>query len=365
MAPDLSVIIPCLNEDTHFLKLLDQLQKQKNIQLEIILADGGSKDNSVALAKKRGLKFCVSSKGRGIQMNCASQLVTSEYLLFLHGDSEIRDDLLLVNALSEFKKLQTELQNVRLAGHFGLNFIRHKHKYGLSYRYVEEKTFMNRPNTTNGDQGLLIHRKFFDDLGGFDESLGFLEDQVIAEEIRRRGKWITLSGVLYTSARRFESEGFFRRYLLMAMMMGLHNSGLKKFFELAPEVYSEQSQTKHLEIYPFYRVIDQTLSELGLWGSICAWYRVGKYARSHSWQIFYFFDQCFRPLYKKRIYPLVRLHDKVLYPITNHFVSNGIVTVIVYFCFGIVLRTYFYFQDRPQTKSNSVPPTQMTSWPVL
>ena len=156
MAPDLSVIIPCLNEATHFLKLLDQLQKQKNIQLEIILADGGSKDNSVALARKRGLKFCVSSKGRGMKMNRASQLVTSEYLLFLHGDSEIRDDLLLVNALSEFKKLQTELQDMRLAGHFGLNFIRHKHKYGLSYRYVEEKTFMNRPNTTNGDQGPLF-----------------------------------------------------------------------------------------------------------------------------------------------------------------------------------------------------------------
>lgn len=339
---ELSVIIPCLNEATYLPDLLDQLQRQKNIQIEIILADGGSTDKSVLLARKRGLKVCVGPKGRGSQMNRAIPLATSEYLLFLHGDSEIRDDFLLSQALCEFKKQKS----VRLAGHFGLSFIRCEHKHTLSYRYIEEKTFMNRPDTTNGDQGLLTHRAFFRELGGFDESLGFLEDQIIAEKIQQKGQWMTLPGVLYTSARRFEKEGFFRRYTLMAIMMATYHSGLKKFFILAPEVYREQHQVESLKVYPFYKVIDRLLRELGFWGSLCTWYRVGKYVRSRQlWQIFYFLDQCLRPIYRKKIYPLVGFYDKFLSPFINNFIGDGMVTIITYFWFGMVLRTFFYFQD--------------------
>ena len=363
---DLSVIIPCLNEAHHLPKLWDQLQGQEHINLEIILADGGSKDESLALANERGIAFCVTSPGRGCQMNQGVLLAKAPYFLFLHGDSEIRDPLLLSRALEDFQKRDRPC----LAGHFGLKFIRKKVAckmvckvvYDKAYRYMEEKTFMNRPGTTHGDQGLLLHRDFFFELEGFDESLGFLEDQAIAEKIHQQGEWMTLPGILYTSARRFESEGFFRRYTLMALMMGLYHGEMKRFFEVAPKVYRHQSQTTYLHIYPFYCVIGKLCKELGWWRTLCLWYRVGRYVRGQFWQVFYLLDQCLRPLYRKKHYPkqpyskkhypLVEFCDKILAPLMNHRMGDIIFTLLSYFFFGVILKTYFYFQDKGSQNEN-------------
>ena len=335
---DISVIIPCLNEEKNLSRLFDQLENQRDIELEIVLVDGGSTDDSVLLSKQRGVRVCRAPKGRGLQMNKGARLARGGYFFFLHGDSELREDDLLSGALLELKKLN----EVALGGHFGLRFIRQKDNNHFGYRYAEEKTFLNRPYTINGDQGLLIHREFFEELGGFDENVKFMEDQVIAEKIFKKGRWVQLPGVLYTSARRFEREGFFRRYILMGFMMGLHYSGLRRFFELAPQVYREQGETKTLYIYPFYKVADQLFCEFGRWR---AWYRIGRHCHRQCWQVFYFLDQCLRPLYRRKSYPLVFIWDKFLYPLTNHALGYGVVTVGAYFLFFVVIRCYFYFRD--------------------
>ncbi|NES74001.1 MAG: glycosyltransferase, partial [Okeania sp. SIO2D1] len=81
----LSVIIPVLNEAANIEATLRQVIGAEN--LEIIVVDGGSRDNTVELAQALGVKVITSSPGRATQMNTGAAIATGDILLFLHGDS--------------------------------------------------------------------------------------------------------------------------------------------------------------------------------------------------------------------------------------------------------------------------------------
>ncbi len=340
----LSVIIPTLNEAENIPSLLADLKQQQNIRLEIIVGDGGSTDATQAVAKSAGALFVCASRGRGVQMNAAALQATGAYLLFLHADSRIDDPHLLSNAV---KALITERADPeRIAGHFRLRFIRTTHKYAVAFHYAEEKTAFNRVNTTNGDQGLLLSREFFRHLGGFDESMTFLEDQRIAEKIRLEGKWITLPGYLKTSARRFEAEGFHRRYILMSMMMGLYSIGEDQFFARAPGVYQLQQETCTLLLSPFFAVIWRMMCEdWGLRGSIRVFYLLGRYIRQNSWQMFYFFDIRFRPQLGEGRYPFLNFHDRLFAPCINFKICNAFTGLLCFLWFMGILAPFFWIAD--------------------
>ncbi|MDD2542550.1 MAG: glycosyltransferase, partial [Desulfuromonadaceae bacterium] len=175
--PLLSIVIPTLNEADVLPELLGDLQKQRNIFFEIIVGDGGSSDATRSMAEAFGTLFVNTRRGRGVQMNAAAECASGDYILFLHADSRIDDPCLLSNAVSAIRLEQHK--NDRVAGHFCLQFMRTMQRNVMAYRYIEEKSAFNRVNTTNGDQGLLLAKGFFKDLGGFDESRPFLEDQCI------------------------------------------------------------------------------------------------------------------------------------------------------------------------------------------
>ncbi len=98
--PDLSVVIPVLNEAEHLPKILNDIKKQKEIQIEIIIGDGGSTDGSEEVAKQHNVVWVRTDKGRGRQMNAAAAKAKGEFILFLHADSAIDDPYLFLNAVS-------------------------------------------------------------------------------------------------------------------------------------------------------------------------------------------------------------------------------------------------------------------------
>ncbi len=345
----LSIIIPTLNEAEHLPVLLADLRKQRNISLEIIVGDGGSADATRSVAEAYGAQFVSARRGRGAQMNAAAEQASGDFFLFLHADSSIDDQKLLSNAV---RAITSELrEHDRVAGHFSLRFMRGTTRNSMAYRYIEEKSAFNRVNTTNGDQGLLLSKEYFRNLGGFDESMPFLEDQRLAEKIRCQGKWITLPGCLKTSARRFETEGFHRRYILMSMMMGLHSIGSESFFARAPGLYQVQHDTGRLLLTPFFDLIRRMMyEEWGSGGTIRIFYLLGRYIRQNSWQMFFFCDVWLRPLQRAGRYPFLNFHDRIFSPCTNFRIFDAITGMISFVWFMMILAPFFLVADRIEKK---------------
>jgi len=243
--PELSVVVPTLDEAEALPELLAQLGQQAGIALEVIVADGGSRDATLEIAQAAGARVVHAPRGRGAQKNAGAAVARAAYLLFLHADSWLESPGLLRDALAALRD-DLAKHGGDAAGHFPLRFARAERGHARFYRGLEEKTACNRPDTVNGDQGALLRTAHFHALGGFDEELPFLEDQRLAARIFARDRWIVLPGRLVTSARRFESEGHYRRYTLMAIMMGLHAAGLEVFFSRARGVYVGQSEAARL-----------------------------------------------------------------------------------------------------------------------
>lgn len=342
----LSVIIPVLNEQDCLPALLADLKAQKEVDLEIIIADGGSTDNTLQRCRSFAPMIVHAPRGRARQLNAGFRSSTGSDILFLHADSRLKNPDLLRNALRHWRTALAKDRRNAVAGHFSLKFMRTNQSNSMSFRYTEGKTHFNRINTTNGDQGFLLRRSFFEDMGSFDESQHFLEDQKLAEKIRIRGTWITLPGLLYTSGRRFEVEGYHRLYILMSMLMALYSTGRVEFFKRAGAIYTRQGKTGHLLLKPYFGAsIKMFVYDLGFSESIRAWFYIGRYIRQNSWQMFYFFDVLFRTSVKNKEYPFLKFHDKYFWPVTNNSVCDATNTLISFFWFMLVLAPYFFVVD--------------------
>ncbi len=346
MGQTLSVIIPTLNEQDCLPALLADLAAQQGVDLEIIIADGGSSDSTLESCGPYAPIIVRARRGRARQLNAGFKRSTGRDVLFLHADSRLKDPDLLRNARKHWITALAKAGRGSIAGHFPLEFIRTNHGNNVAFRYTEGKTHFNRVNTTNGDQGFLLKRSFFEDLEGFDESQHFLEDQKLAEKIRARGSWITLPGLLYTSGRRFEVEGYHRLYILMSMLMALYSTGRMEFFKRASAIYASQDETGYLRLKPYFRAaIKMFVYDLGFAGSIRAWFYIGRYIRQNSWQMFYFFDVLFRTSVKNKEYPFLKFHDRYFWPVTNNSVCDAINTFISFFWFMLVLAPYYFVVD--------------------
>ncbi len=346
MATKLSIIIPTLNEETHLPYLLADLQAQRVTELEIIVADGGSTDHTLARCRPFGPTVVSAPRGRARQLNAGFRESSGDALLFLHADSRIKDPCLLVNALRYWQTTLAAGRTETIAGHFPLKFSRSNRKNAMTFRYTEGKTHFNRVNTTNGDQGFLLKRSFFKVLGGFDETQHFLEDQKLAEKIRAQGRWLTLPGLLYTSGRRFEVAGAHRLHILMSMLMALYSTGYTEFFARAKTIYAPQADSRHLLLKPYFgAAVRMFVYDLGFFGTVRAWFHIGRYIRRNSWQMFYFFDVLLRTSEKKKRHPFLKFHDRYFWPLTNHPVGDTITAFVSFFWFMMVLAPYFLIVD--------------------
>lgn len=294
--PDLSVIIPALNEETSLPALLRNLFNQQSVRLEIIIADGGSTDNTLVVVEslKQEASYPIhvanTHPGRALQMNEGVKLANARDLLFLHADSVLYGQNLLRNALdtlySERKKRQTD----SIAAHFALKFIRTQDNNQFAYYFYEAKTHLNRVDCINGDQGFLLSKEFFYTLGKFDDSHPYMEDARLARRIFAMGCWITLNGTIGTSARRFEMEGLKQRQILNSFLCNFDAIGMREFFGAAANAYRNQDRTTTLKLKPFLFIINELLFKDGPLTAVRLWYRTGAYISSNTWQLAFNLD---------------------------------------------------------------------------
>src|SRR3954463_7358530 len=91
MAPPatLSVVIPTLDAAATLPRTLAALDEGRRAGLvaEVIVADGGSRDDTPALARAAGATVARAPRGRGLQLAAGAERASGEWLLFLHADT--------------------------------------------------------------------------------------------------------------------------------------------------------------------------------------------------------------------------------------------------------------------------------------
>jgi hypothetical protein len=223
-------------------------------------------------------------------MNQGARSASAKDLLFLHADCLLEEPDLLVRGRDRIEAEHNRRGTDRVAGHFGVRFRRANPRPSGAYYFYEAKTRLNRPDCINGDQGFWLTRRYFDELGGFDESLPYMEDARLAARVFATGGWLTLPGRISTSARRFEAEGLRQRQTLNALLCDLEHIGLPGFFAAAADAYRVQRAAGQLRLGPFLRIAHRASLAEGIWQALAYWYRTGGYVAENAWQLAFILD---------------------------------------------------------------------------
>ncbi len=173
---------------------------------QIILVDGGSQDNTVALAEPLVDRVLCSSAGRAAQMNAGAAAANGNILWFVHADTRMSTDtdVLLTEALHDSTKVWGRF-DIRLSGD------------ALALRIIERMmNWRSRlSGIATGDQGIFMHRDTFVQIGGFAD-IPLMEDIEISKRLKRAaGRPLCLPRKLTTSSRRWERRGILRTMVLM------------------------------------------------------------------------------------------------------------------------------------------------------
>lgn len=340
--PSFSIVIPALNEANTLPLLLHDLAKQESIGFETIIVDGGSKDNTPGICENFpgkttiNLKIISTSSGRAHQMNQGVKVCTTDDYLFLHADTRIKDTQLFRKAHQHINNARNQSRDLKIAGHFPLRFL--SEQGDDKYYFYESKTHLNRPDCINGDQGFWIAKEYFGQLGGYDESLPYMEDARLALRIFETGQWVTLPGEIETSARRFEVEGFTTRQILNSFLCNFNAMGLNEFFQSALDVYNSQNETEKLNLRPFLRLAQKQMNGEGLNIAIKRWYLTGAYIADNAWQLAFALD-CKRN--RKRGLPPGG-NDAARLEFYDHYISRASKWPVIKLLTGILTIIWFY-----------------------
>jgi rSAM/selenodomain-associated transferase 2 len=184
---------------------------------EIIVADGGSADDSVVIAEAAGARTLSAKRGRGTQLAAGAAAASSEWLMFLHADCRL--------APGWERAVETFLNAPDAPGRAGYFAFALDASSGAARRLERIVRWRCRVfGLPYGDQGLLIHRTLYQAVGGF-AALPLMEDVEFARRLGR-GRLAPLGVPAYASARRYREEGYIRRPLRNLICLALYFIGV-------------------------------------------------------------------------------------------------------------------------------------------
>ena len=212
MAP-LTVIIPALDAAEHLPRCLTALKSAT----AIIVIDGGSADNTAAIAGKHGAAVHTAAPGRGEQLRAGAAHARTDWMLFLHADT-------VLDAVwhQEANAFMSQPSNISRAAVFQFALDDPAPQARRLERAVNWRT--RTLGLPYGDQGLLIHRQLYNEIGGF-RSMPIMEDVDIIRRIGRK-RIVRLDACATTSALRWKRDGWYSRSARNLMCLGLYLLGV-------------------------------------------------------------------------------------------------------------------------------------------
>lgn len=214
MKPQISIIVPTLNEADSIAATLAALRFYDGENIEIILVDGGSVDATVSIAENHPVKILHSQRGRGKQLQIGANAARGEILWFVHADTIAPPEAIF--------EMKNALRDSRIVGgNFSIRFDGETFaaKF-LSWLYPK----LNLLGLIYGDSAIFVRRDVYERIGGF-KAFPIFEDLDFVERLKREGDIATLSAVVVTSSRRFENKSFLLTFLRWTILQILYWCG--------------------------------------------------------------------------------------------------------------------------------------------
>ncbi len=201
----LSIIVPALEEAAGIAACLARLQPLRGRGAQVVVADGGSSDGTVAVAAPLADLVLVAPRGRAAQMNAGAAAATGDTLLFLHADTRLPEDAdrLVLEGLAatgrEWGRFDVAIE--------GRSPLLRAVAAGMNAR-------SRLTGIATGDQAIFARRAAFEAAGRY-PAIALMEDIALSKALKRRGRPLCLRGRVVTSGRRWERHGTLATIVLM------------------------------------------------------------------------------------------------------------------------------------------------------
>ncbi len=202
--PQVSVIIPVLNESARIACALKELQPLRVAGVELIVVDGGSTDATAADAHGLADQVLLSPCGRARQMNAGAAHASGEILLFLHADTRLPP--------SALPEILAAIHGARKWGRFDVQIAGRSAWLPVIAKLMNWRSRLT--GIATGDQAIFVSRDTFNAVGGYPD-MPLMEDIALSDKLRRLSPPICIATPVITSGRRWDTNGSLQTIFLM------------------------------------------------------------------------------------------------------------------------------------------------------
>jgi rSAM/selenodomain-associated transferase 2 len=227
--PNLSIIMPVLDEAALIADSLAALTPLRECGVELIVADGGSDDATMTIARPLVDRVVSAPRGRGSQMNAGAAAARGEVLLFLHADTRLppQADRLVLDAMA---------RSGRAWGRFDVTILGAHPLLPLVACMMNLRSRLT--GIATGDQAIFVRRPTFVAAGGFPD-IALMEDIALCARLKRFHRPLCLAERVTTSGRRWEKHGVLRTIVTMwslrlAFWLGAEPASLARRYGYVP-----------------------------------------------------------------------------------------------------------------------------------
>jgi rSAM/selenodomain-associated transferase 2 len=223
-----SVIIPTLNEAATIEQCCTTIAAFPDV--ECVIADGGSNDGTQQVLERicgqlSNVHWLQAERGRARQMNAGANISSGDWFIFLHADTILSEASYHHFRDSIVSPQPPALHSTLTSGAFTFR-VTHEHwRYRYLEWYVAQRCrFLKLPF---GDQALFARKDIFKKLGGYREDFPLMEDVDFVRRANVDEGFRVIEAPVFTSARRYEKEGYWKRaignvYLQLLYRCGVH-----------------------------------------------------------------------------------------------------------------------------------------------
>lgn len=172
-------------------------------QVEVIVVDGGSGDDSVRIAKPLADRVLSSPARRASQMNLGAQHACAPALLFLHADT-----LLPEGAVDQI----THALIHHTWGRFDIALSGRSRWLPVVSWMMNQRSRLT--GIATGDQGMFVNTASFKAVGGFPEQ-PLMEDIALSKRLKQVSRPACLTAKVISSGRRWDQFGAWKTIRLM------------------------------------------------------------------------------------------------------------------------------------------------------